>query len=252
MNHLVIASARSRSTFLLRSLSNFHKIENYGELYNDQRSYVASFVRTSNMNFDALYRQRLRIVNNRMFSKNNFAVKLIPSACLWNPFNGDESMITEDSLKHLYTDITDLFEIPKFDYVYLLYRKNVVDYVLSYMNSYNSKIFQYTSPLDFKRNPVKAENMVITDYPRVDKLLLPLALVSNFETYLKEKNIPHTTLEYDEVPDFVKNNFPNADPGVLENNFNYKEMAPNYDATSEYLLKRYEELSELAKKIVFY
>lgn len=50
-----------------------------------------------------------------------------------------------------------------------------------------------------------------------------------FEQRLLETKLPYTKLDYDDVPAYVSNTYPNITSDFIETKFDYKTLIKNYD-----------------------
>ena len=260
MKPLIIGTPRTRTSFILNTICSFYKAKNYFELYTEEQVYVRDYcVRqkgSSPKEFSVYYNQRLQQIKQKIFFNDKFGIKIFPTH-FYNSLqihNQHTRLIDESFKESIFKNISDLFHINLYDNIYLLHRYNLTDIILSYVLSKNSMVFRYTTPLDFKRDPLKIENFSVTDadYALIDSLIMCHLLIDNIEQYLTKYSLPYTKLEYSQIPAYAEKNYPNVDSGILENKFNYREIAPNYNEVNDYVEKRKLELYNISKDIEFY
>jgi hypothetical protein len=67
-----------------------------------------------------------------------------------------------------------------------------------------------------------------------------LAIIDSLKKYLKSKNIDYQDLYYNDIPQYLSEQFPGANTFHVETEYNYKEMIANYQDIERYY-KNYEK-----------
>lgn len=228
---------RTRSSVMVNSYSQKYLIPNLFEEYRDvapdKVSEMVFFQRPKDLweKFQQVTKQKTK----EIFCKypNGFVIKLFPINILndfqYNPYFSKNSdwHITEKSI----LDLEEYFEISNYDKIIILYRKNSCDQICSWWHAYNRRFFLTNNINEINLNIPKGKINVNTLYPEynIKSSIVYKKYLEYISTYLNKKNLKYTLLEYDDVPEYLKNNFSNIPLSTIDTKFNYKEQIENYD-----------------------
>lgn len=240
MKVLVIGYPRTRSTILIESIANYHNIKNLYESmvieYEPSRFIEKSFF-PKQENIWNIYKKNLKNYNDNLILTDNFTIKLYPS-CFINSLkyhpdveNNPNYVLDKDD----FLDLEFYFNLSKYDQIFLLYRNDRIDSVLSYLHARKTGFFNKTESDRTKNDPSNkeynfwfySENEKYKEWI-IRNLILQTSFTSYIESYLKLKNLQYTKLEYSEITDFIKINYNQTTFHTLNNNYVYQTASNNH------------------------
>lgn len=248
MKILLFGMARSRSSYLSDILANHYNYENYYEPYHRQ------LVEVINKKFDThkrkekweAYVKAANGVTNKLKNKDNFVVKLFPDA-LYDFFKFEDNSIPRfyywDIKKSDCLPILEHYNIQMYDVMYATYRTNKIDNVCSFLSAARHDQFLFVSEqrakfyapkkIKLSYNPIQIEHLAFNDY----FYYLNLEIV--------KKHYPNIIcLDYDEIPNYVNNNFPNVKSKFIDTKYDYKNNIVNYDEIADDYMKARKKIEE--------
>ena len=202
MKICIIGFPRSRSSVLIETISLFYNIPIIGEDINDHRNFMENFL-IEISNFD------------------NGIIRFHPTHLMSYP------EILEDYPKLINLE---LLKFEQYDKIFFSYR-NVSGYVSSLVIAEQLGKYTYQSVNDletdiptmcFSPAPQSNHKLILKDYINSE------LIVKDIKEHLKRLNIPSIDLYYEDVPDYLMNNFPNTKSFHIETNYDYKGIFTNY------------------------
>lgn len=233
MKIIIIGTLRTRSSYLLDTLSQEYNLEDKWEPYDDLfRKKTNGMLKNLPENVWPEYKKAAQEMTEKFMQQDNFILKVFSHAFFntvkaeWNlmrnkPFTLDKANDLLDLETHL--------NISKYNHIYFLTRKDYINNICSYLFGQYTNTLLYTAK---ERHGIKFQNrpMIV----RYNKLFIQLLIIQNmflkvFEKKLVETSLPYVKLDYDEVPNYVLSNFPNIVNKFIETKFDYKSIIKNYD-----------------------
>lgn len=284
MNICIIGTPRSRSTFFVDSLKEEYNLKNWYEHYDignlaklGLRELVLinkenTIEGKTNKKFE-IYQNFIKSSTNELLADKEFNGNVIkfwgrhvvpvlhkrPEKMIFDNkhYESNKNKLLsnrfiynlEDFNPYIVTDFSNHFQLQKYNKLYILDR-NILDSMSSLVYSIflDKRIYQKNIISDIKllRNlketPPKLN--VDTNLPWVKFGIFELAVVHHIEKYLLDNQITYTKISYDEIPNYVKNNFPKYKEEnhiTVNSNLNYNELISNYDEFSEFVNKFYKQ-----------
>jgi len=243
MNILVICRLRTRSTYFLKTMCNHYNLHNYNEDYFtlptsyscalQYANFTPIFYQRHQHNWGK-YSEKFQERTNNYFTKNNFGIKLFSKMISSHPV-----FLHSDQFRNaqIMPNLKKSCKLELYDSVYFLDR-NLVESVASYAYSlivgksiYKEyivgKIVEFTNNL----------------YPAVNSYILDYLIQRKIEKILLKYNIPYTYLDYNDIPNFLRNYNQSIDMPV-DTKYNYKNLIINYDELVNYTNTIYSQLQE--------
>ena len=209
MKLLVIAQPRSRSMWLVSMLASFYNLKNLKEPYGLQYD----FAQDQN-NIDQWFKSVLSI-NANLALKDNYVAKLQTN----NLYSGSS------------WQGPTLFNVNKYDKIFVLSRDNIADAVCSMHLAVDLQRWHFLdTPAEIATrafNIVNNEDLLL-DTTRAHEALL------RTKRYLNDNNIEYTDLSFDTLKEWVDTNLPNASSHLAESNFDYTKIYTNYIDVDSY------------------
>lgn len=208
MKILVIGQPRSRSNFLVDSLSTHFNIENIKEPYymvdkKDTAHYYSTISKTTNDLTEAF---------------SSFVCKLQTTDIIGN-FSNFFPLI----------DFTG-FNFDIFNSIYLTYRSNLADQLCSLIVARETGKYAYSR---LKNIPVITAGSFrfdpVTHRPQIFDLSLNHLKFRMVRRFLNSKNKNYTVIEYNDSVEWVRANLPQANSNLLESRLDYKGIFVNYN-----------------------
>jgi hypothetical protein len=200
MKICIIGFPRSRSSILLEIISTYHDIKILGEDINDlNKRYGEEYIAT------------LRMLLKKNEKETSGVIRLHPLQMSTNrPF-----------------EILDFewFSFKQYDKIYFTFRESAIDNIAS---EFVASKLQYT----YKSTDHLDKNARFyfdkTDHWCVQAHVRSLLIVNSLKTYLKNNNIDHKDLYYNDIPTYLSENFPGIGTSHVETTYDYKSMVINY------------------------
>lgn len=247
MKVLILGTVRSRSSFLIDVICKHYNLQNLFEAYRhieDQVSKKVLFKYPDKL--WPLYIKETIEYTNTLKEKDNFAIKIFPGQWL-NCWKYNYHHVKNVDWNLLPSDIMDIkitHNIEMYDKIFILKRSNVVDYFCSYISARSRHRFLYNQNDTHIVNLYKknAKHLVYDENQLKISIIEKLG-IDYISDLLRKENIKFTELEYDDVPAYVSNNFPNITSELIDPGFNYQELILNYDQIKNDLEKTKKLLS---------
>jgi len=231
MKIIILGTLRTRSSYLLNALSKNYNLKDKWEPYEDlMREKTHKTLRNDPDSVWPIYKKATIEMTENFMREDNFVLKLFSHAFFnsnkieWELMKGRSFILDSNDM----LDLDTHFNLSHYDSIYFLTRKDYVNNVCSYLFGENTKLL-YTVR---ERNIIKLYRRPM--FLHYKKLHLQIMIIKNmlmevFEKKLIETSLPYTKLDYDDVPNYVKNTFPNITNDFVETNFDYKSLIKNYD-----------------------
>lgn len=229
MNILLLCLPRTRSSLLQDILSQHYQLENVWEPYKP-----AEFI-CKNVLFDKpelmndKFIKAIKNISKKLEQKNNFIAKIFP-------------MQTYNSMLYLYSqkyqfgkndilDLEDTYNISRYDIIYILKRKNLVDCIVSFYFAHYHSQFVFTTQNKSMIEVYKPKNKIKLNIPleAIRSGVIDYFVLEYHKNWLEKNNRKVINLDYDEIPNYIHDNFPKLKSRHIETNYNYKEFIINYD-----------------------
>jgi hypothetical protein len=236
MRILLLSMARTRSSVLIDALSKKYQVPNLYEKYSecgpDTVSKLVLFKKPENL--WQKFKTETRKKTDEFMLQDSFAIKLFVGNILndyqVNPkYNKNPNWsITNDS----FLDLETYFDVSKYDQIYILNRENITDVLCSYWHALNKNLFLTDNEkVAAKLTPKGVIN--INDNVRlyfIKTYIIYKKYLNDVADYLDNKNIKYTKLDYDDVPNYLKENFTDIKLSTIDTNYDYKNSFENYKA----------------------
>lgn len=260
MKILIYCQPRTRSSFLLDVLCKHYNLKNYFEPYSNvlNPSYHKTFNKSPDNVFQK-YKQNGKDITEELKITDNFGVKLFAVCCYnYYKFAGiaarnaaifpdkntgtmNQNSIIDDSPleKKDLINVIDHYNLDMYDKIYVLHRDEVQRLASNLHATYHDRFIFRTEDSGFLKlyNTENKSLPKFEDWKIKAKILETVIFKYNVELLKKRyKNL--TILDYEDVPKYVKENYPNIVSEHQETNFDYKSLR-KYDQLEE-LVKQYE------------
>ena len=261
MKILIYCQPRTRSSFLLDILCKHYNLKNYYEPYSDllNPSYHKTFNKSPDNVFQK-YKQNGKEITERLKNTENFGVKLF-AVCCYNYYKfagiaarnsaifpdkhtgtiNEKSIIGDPPLeKKDLINVIDHYNLDMYDKIYVLYRDEVEKLASNYHATYHERFIYRTEDIGFLKlyNTENKSLPTIQEWKLKARILETVIFKYNVEL-LKKKYNNLVMLDYKDIPNYVKENYPNIVSEHQETNFDYKSLK-KYDQLEE-LIKQYEK-----------
>lgn len=261
MKILIYCQPRTRSSFLLDILCKNYNLKNYYEPYSDllNPSYHKTFNKSPDNVFQK-YKQNGKEITERLKNTENFGVKLF-AVCCYNYYKfagvaarnaaifpdkhtgtiNEKSIIGDPPLeKKDLINVIDHYNLDMYDKIYVLYRDEVEKLASNYHATYHERFIYRTEDIGFLKlyNTENKSLPTIQEWKLKARILETVIFKYNVEL-LKKKYNNLVMLDYKDIPNYVKENYPNIVSEHQETNFDYKSLK-KYDQLEE-LIKQYEK-----------
>ena len=209
MKCCIIGFPRSRSSMLLETISLFYKIPILGEDINQLLNTFkfSDTLSTHSLLLKKLLRTKLGVI------------RLHPLQISYPTWKNAES------LELLYKDF-ELYNFKHYDKIYFTFRESVSDIIASEVVAKTVGKYTYMSLDDLLKNidPIEFNNdQMISSHIYSENLVMQL------KKYLKENGIVSEDLYYNEIPNYVKTQFPTVKTNHVETHYDYKKIITNYN-----------------------
>lgn len=224
MKICIIGFPRSRSSLLLDTINRFYSIPLLGEDINSigktipTRNWIADTVLP--MPPDSYYTalKLLLLMHNR---KKEGVIRLHPLQLSFIPYSAG------------IVDF-DIVNFKQYDTIYFTNR-NAVDTVASMFVAEQLKTYTYKSKDAVFKNIAK---MTIEDIGTVRRHVISEIIVDKLKKYLTTNNINFTELDYNMIPQYIEETYPDARSNHVETNYDYKSIITNHDDIHSMLVEQ--------------
>lgn len=209
MKYCIIGFPRSRSSMLLETISLYYKIPVLGRPIDDfhQRNFHSNFGKS-------LLRNILRT--------DQGVVRFHPL----------ELMNKQDNYK-IYN--FDLLNFEQYDKIYFTFRESPTDALASEFVARNLGRYTYKHSDDLLKH---IDPIELNDDQLIKLYIYSENLVMQLKKYLKENGIRSEDLYYNDIPNYVNDQFPTVKTHHVETHYDYKKIITNYND----IFLKYEEL----------
>jgi hypothetical protein len=195
---------------MLNSLCSYHKLKNCGEYFNRLRhDYAGNFVQ---------YQKECRY-----FRPNNIGVKLFAENLTSKNFlrNFDAQLLIQN--------FTETFNIPLYDKVVLLTRKNKTDQVASNLYAIHNKKFIYLSNSEKKNDQLHIDLDDEKNIEIINKSLINHIMIDLIKDILKFSGVSFDYIDYDNVSKYLlSKNIPSYEH-FIDTKYVYQTLISNYE-----------------------
>lgn len=218
MKYCIIGFPRSRSSMLLETISLYYKIPILGEDINE-------FTNNS-INKSPFYCYKdttaYRLLLKKLLRIKQGVIRIHP---------------LQISRPHWPSVNFDLYDFQHYDKIYFTFRESITDALASefvartvgrYTYMHPDALLKHIDPIEFNddqmiRLHIYSEN-----------------LVTQLKKYLKENGIRSEDLYYNDIPNYVNDQFPTVKTHHVETHYDYKKIITNYND----IFLKYEELKD--------
>lgn len=205
MRLALVGQPRSRTNFLLDCLSTNYKVPNLLE------PYLQIWSEHNISRNVARFRDKVAEAHaNILAAHENFILKIQTTNLAYNIFDVE----------------FDCFGFEQYDSVIITLRHNIVEQLASMRTASHLNTWaHFTKPeaIDpFIFNIGEARHLV--ECTRNDFIF-----VNFLVKHLTDKKVPYKILWYDEIPDYVATNLPNANPALVKTEYDYSTIIKNYN-----------------------
>lgn len=246
MKILLYCLPRTRSSFLQDVVSQYYNLENIFEPYKPTEfacTHKVFWLKPEIIG--ANFKKEVKKVSDTLLAKDNFCAKLFPLHTynammnLWR--RTDNFAVTPEVIFDLDKD----HNIRTYDKIFVLKRRNLADFFCSYYFAYERAEFTFTKEVESFVEIYRPKNKIKVnpDYKIIKAHVVDLYIMEYQHNWLKKNNIPTIDLDYDDVPNYVAEHYPNIQSKHIETKYNYKDFLLNYDEILEQVEKAKKELN---------
>lgn len=224
MKICIIGFPRSRSSLLLETINKFYSIPILGEDINSigktitSRDWIADTVLPPPPDSYYTALKLLLLMHNR---KKEGVIRLHPTQLSFMPYSAGIINF-------------DIFNFKQYDTIYFTSR-NDVDSVASLFVAGQLKTFTYKSKDALFKN---IDKMTITNNETVRNHIMSEIIVDKLKKYFATHNIDYKELDYDIIPQYIEETYPDAKSHHVETNYDYKSIITNYDDIRSMLVEQ--------------
>jgi hypothetical protein len=210
MKVAVIGFTRSRSSILLEAISQFYKIPVLQE--------------------DIAPNQTLKSFLLNTYNQPKGVIR----------FHPDNKILSK---KNSYSYL-ELFKFEQYDKIFFTTRDSAADYICSYSLAIQLNRFTYNSIKHFEIDKPIINFSIDNDlHVHAIKRYVYCQLVADkIKKHFIKQGITSVSLEYNDIPSFIKNNYPGVKLSHLETHYDYKNIFSNYSDIENYYLNMRPEL----------
>jgi hypothetical protein len=220
MKIAIIGFARSRSSILLEAINLFYKIPILQENIAPNQTLKSFLLNTYNQPKGII---RFHPDNKILYKKNSYSY-------------------------------LELFKFEQYDKIFFTTRDFATDYICSYSLALQLNRFTYKSVKDFEIDkPII--NFSMDNELHVKSLkqyVYSQLVVDKIKKHFIKQGITSVSIEYNDIPSFIKNNYPGVKISHLETHYDYKNIFSNYSDIENYylnikpeLVKRYDAVKTI-------
>ena len=250
MKVALLTMTRTRSSVLLDTICQYYKIENffehYSQQYNDEKINSFYKIREKKL-FDEFARIKKK-ETEFLFSHSSFGLKIFPHSYI--PLLKEKSSVTPSIecyplfTKDSMLDLNFYFNLNQYDKIILLNRHNIVDNIISQLYALQVGTFLLNDKNKSRWPRIKPNGkLYLTSndkYVHRSRIYSHL-LIKHLPKYLNNLNIKYEELDYDEVPLYLKINYPSVKSQFIDTEFDYKNGITNYNEVKEEIENLYNE-----------
>lgn len=135
----------------------------------------------------------------------------------------------------------DMFDLNQYDQIYFTSRESVADSVSShFVSTHVTKKFTYQSANELENN-INPVSIHLKQYGYLYTFIYEQLIELELKKYLLKKNIAWVQLYYDNIPEYIADNFGKGLSRHVRTNYDYKKIIANYDSIEN----RYNELKSI-------
>lgn len=242
MKVFIFAQPRTRSTYLQDIISRHYKLSNLHEptveldkkfegkakFYNPNKSWTLYQDHLEKYFQDTIDNSCTKVLSNVLINNNFYYRK---------HFKEDYILSPDDII-----DPVKTLQLDKFDKVYVLRRKSIIDIICSYHYAYQiGKRYSFSKNQNVKMFDPKGKKLYVSTKKTICNDLLHLLTFEHIPDFIKNKGISVIDLFYEDIPSYIKSNFTGTETVYQEQNFDYSKFA-NYETLSNLIEESVYEL----------
>lgn len=249
MKILIFGTVRTRSSYLLDVLSQYHNLTNLFEPYAIEVKVSNKLLFRRPDQAWIKYKEELNSITKNISSDDNFGLKIFPS----NTFNfWKYNFVYNKTLdwnitKNDLLDVESTYNLSMYDQIFVLHRENFADLVCSYFHAWSTQfLYKKNEKILVQTNKPKQKRLQF-NYNKLKTIIIEDLIFQHHVINLQKTNLSLIKLEYNNVPTYVKENYKNITSNLLESNYDYKNTISNYDEILENIqkIKTESEIEEL-------
>lgn len=234
MNILLYCLPRTRSHVLQDILSQHYNLENIWEPYKSAEFTAKKVLFEKPDLMNQKFVSAIQSISKQLENKNNYVAKMFPM----HTYNYIYYLYTKENYQFSKDDIFDLetmHKISRYDQIYILKRKSLVDCIVSFYFAHYHSQFIFTEKNKSLIDGFRPKRQIKLDIPleAIKVGVIDYFVLEYQKNWLKNKNFNIIELDYEDVPNYVSTNFPNLQTNHVETKYNYKEFILNYDEISQ-------------------
>jgi hypothetical protein len=200
---------------LLETISLFYNIPILGE--NDKKLFNTNIAEVRISNTVLRNFRKLLYINSykRVLSQNE---KIKDGVIRFHPLQLLEKPDFEIKLDFKF------FNFKQYNKIYLTFR-DPIDAIASEFVAETVKRWTYKS----KEDLLKIDPIFLSEHSVIKEYIHSEHLVKKIKEYFNANDIKSTDLFYDEIPQYLIDNFPGAKTFHIETNYDYRKIVTNYD-----------------------
>jgi hypothetical protein len=248
MKIALISRGRTRSTAILQSLSDEHKLENFNENYFRPHAIIKqrlSLKKNSSYGEHIdFFKRKIKETTNEYFRNENFCCKIFPSMLVLPLHVIPDSENLDTTKTRILFNIEEYLQISQYDSIYFLDR-NLNDSALSWIYTRKTGKYHTFENDNITYDPV---NLVDEDYERAKFYVLEYILQQKIKEYLVKKEIKFT-----EISDINYKNFTNENNsiGIQERFIEYDKLINGCSTLTDLITKTYKKYTEQTENWIF-
>ncbi len=251
MKCLIFCLPRTRSSLIQDVVSKAYNLQDLQEPYNlVEVQAKQKLLFHKNEIIWQNYKNKVLEITQQIHDQNDLVVKIFTDTNvnylrhMQNILN-DNFVIEKDDI----LDLETYCQISKYDKIFVLTRKNLADLFCSYRYGKNLGKLQYNNTTyDQALINVRGQQKVRLAYE--EKILatdvLQAVIFQRQIKKLEKNNIDFIQLDYDAVPNYICENYPNITSKYIETNFDYKMLVKNYEEIESKINFYYNKFQEIS------
>lgn len=226
MKILIYGLPRTRSTYLSDILRRHYTLNNYFEPYHTEITDPIDKIYYRNQLNEKwqTYLNSCQDVTNKLKSEDNFILKIFPQA-IYNVLglqNNNFCLSQSDLLPFI-----KFYNIGMYDQIYVTSRENKIDWLCSLLHAKNNNTFLFTN---INKAKFYAPKNIKLEYNNTLQIFAFNELLYEYGLKILKRHMTNIIeLEYNEIPNYVADEFPNIKSDFIDPNYNYKNNIINYE-----------------------
>lgn len=252
----IFSSPRTKSSFVIDEISKQFDIINLHETWTGSN---ITILKVPLPNIWESYKKKVTKQTNTFFEKHNdfgFAWKAWPgSFCHLGALITEKENFFKNGNPKIILDLTKHFRYDEFTEFYLLQR-DPTERICSWIHSYKIKKFEYENNEEVKQyHPFNKDTEIYKTFLEINDFFISFIvsdlILDRLEPYLKTLGKPYTKLDFNEVPNHMKERF-NVERDFIPTNYSYRDLVPEYELIHKWVQEQRAIYEPYTKQLNFY